>query len=134
MTGRMTLALLAGVVVAVAVGTVVLLVRGTGGAAVAGTAWGFGLGAAGSILEGVMVTRALRRPKGRGALGIFMGGFGIRLVTLMGVALWFHRSGTADPIAFALCYLGGFLAGLPVLAAAIAPRRSGAAPAPETRP
>jgi hypothetical protein len=130
----MALALLAGAVVAGAVATVVLLVRGTGGAAVAGVAWGFGLGVAGSVLEGVMVTRALRRPQGRGALGIFMGGFGIRLVTLMGVALWFHRSGAADPISFALCYLGGFLAGLPVLAAALAPRRAAATGAPGARP
>jgi hypothetical protein len=118
-----TIPFLAAALILGAVGTVVVLLRGTGTPSTRGIAVGLGLGAGGTALEGFMVTRALKGA-GNKALGIFLGGFGIRLIALMGIALWFHYSGVADPVAFALCFVGGFLAGLPLLAAATASRKT----------
>jgi len=120
MTARATaLSILAGLGVLAAAAAGVLSFRGSDGWVVRGVALGTGLGAAGSALEAVLVAGALRRPRGQ-ALRIVLLGFGFRLATLLGATLVLDATGLADPVAFALCFLAGFLSSLPVLAAAAA--------------
>lgn len=118
MTARATaLSILAGLGILAAVAAAVLSFRGGDGWVVRGVALGTGLGAAGSALEAALVHGALRRPRGQ-ALRIVLMGFGFRLATLLGAALVLDATGLADPVAFALCFLAGFLASFPVLAVA----------------
>ena len=100
----------------------VLRLRGTGPGALVGTGLGAGLGALGCAVESVLVARALALPKGH-ALGILIGGFGARLVLLVGGMLLLRSTALADGTAFAFSFVGGFFAGLPLVAtAARAPR------------
>jgi hypothetical protein len=120
MTARATAAgLLAGFVLLAVVAGGVLLFRGDQPGAAAGIALGVLLGAGGSALEAALVRRALLKPRGP-ALGIVLGGFLLRLVVLAAVTFALDATGLADAASFALCFLGGFLASLPVLAAAVA--------------
>lgn len=131
MTNRSTVgALLAGLGILALVAWAVVAYRGGDAAAIRGAGIGAGLGAAGSLLEAWLVTDALRRPRGQ-ALRIVLLGFLFRLVLLVGISLILKSTGLADAAAFALCFLGGFLASLPLLAAATggsAPRNGEARP------
>ncbi|HEU4394797.1 MAG TPA: hypothetical protein VFS92_04465 [Planctomycetota bacterium] len=118
MTARATsLSILAGLAVLAATAAGVIAFRGGEGWAIRGVVLGTGLGAAGSAVEAWLVAEALRRPKGQ-ALSVVLMGFGFRLAFLLGATLVLDATGLADPVSFALCFLGGFLASLPVLAAA----------------
>jgi hypothetical protein len=117
-TKPIVLAFLAGLGILAAVAWGVLAYRGNGPWVVRGIALGVGLGAAGSLLEAWLVTDALRRPRGQ-ALGIVLAGFGFRLFLLLSVSLVLAATKFADPAAFCLCFLGGFLGSLPVLAAVV---------------
>jgi hypothetical protein len=124
MTTRSTLlSCLAGFLALAAMGAGVLSFRGTGPAVLTGVALGVLGGAGGSVLEVVLVRRALSRARGA-ALSIVLGGFLFRLAVLVGGALLLHSTGYADAAAFALCFLAGFLSSLPVLAAVVAGERS----------
>lgn len=112
------LSFLAGLVALAACAAAVLSFRGTGPAALAGVVLGVLGGAGGSALELFLVRRALSRPRGS-ALSIVLGGFLFRLAVLAGGALLLDATGFADAAAFALCFLGGFLSSLPVLAAVV---------------
>jgi hypothetical protein len=112
------LSVLLGCGILVAVAAAVLAFRGTGPEALRGAALGLLGGTGGSVLEVVMVRRALSRPRGS-ALGIILGGFLLRLVVLVVAALLLNGSGIADAASFALCFLGGFLSSLPVLALSV---------------
>jgi hypothetical protein len=123
MTSRATaLSILAGLGILAAAAAGALAIRGGDPWVVRGVALGAGLGAAGSVLEAFLVQGALRRPRGQ-ALGIVLAGFGLRLGFLLVATLVLDATGLADAVAFALCFLGGFLASLPVLAAAVAGAR-----------
>ena len=113
------LALAAGFALLAAVAFGVLSFRGTGPEAVRGVVLGVLLGAGGSVLEAVLVQKALRQPRGP-ALLIVLGGFLLRLVLLVVVTLAVDAAKFADGAAFALCFLGGFLASIPVLWAVVA--------------
>jgi hypothetical protein len=116
MAGRATaLSLLGGTAILGAAALGVLGFRGDAPGAVAGVLLGVGLGAAGSVLEMVLVSAALRQRR-PAALRIVLAGFGLRLVALLAITLAAHRSGFADPVSFALCFLAGFLAAVPFLA------------------
>ncbi len=112
------MALLAGLGILAAVAWGVLVFRGNEPFVVRGIGMGVGLGAAGSLLEAWLVTDALRRPRGQ-ALRIVLLGFTFRLFLLLGASLVLNATKFADPAAFCLCFLGGFLASLPVLAAVV---------------
>ncbi len=116
--GRTAVAVAAGILVLAAVAYGVLSIRGSGPGAVRGVALGVLLGAGGSVLEAFLVRHALRQPRGP-ALRIILGGFLLRLVLLVVVSLAAESTGFADGAAFALCFLGGFLASIPVLGAAV---------------
>ncbi len=120
MTARRTLLLLVACGVPLA-GTAagVIAWRGSSAGTLRGVALGLVLGAGGLFLESVLVARALRRP-GVGAILVFLGGFAVRLALVLGATLLFKATGLADPAAFALCFLAGFLAALPVLGVAAA--------------
>ncbi len=122
MTARTTaLTTLAGIAVLAAVAAGVVAFRGDDAAVIRGVALGAGLGAAGSVVEAILVHDALRRPRGQ-ALRIVLLGFGLRLAFLLGATLALDATGVADAASFALCFLGGFLASLPALAAATSGR------------
>ena len=116
-TGR-ALSAVAGLVLLAATAAGALCLCGTGGASVRGVLLGGGIGASGAVLEAFLVARALALPRGE-ALRIVLGGFGIRLFVLVGVVLALRGGTFADPISFALSFVGGFLAGIPVVASAV---------------
>ncbi len=116
----------AGLGVLAGVAWAVVSLRGGGVAALRGAELGVLLGAGGLVLEAILVHRALGQPRGR-ALRIVLGGFLARLVLLAGVSFALAAGTFADAPAFALCFLGGFLASLPFLAVAV---RGGAAAGP----
>lgn len=95
----------------------VLALRGAEPGALAGVALGAGLGAAGAVLEALLVVRALSMPRSH-ALRVVIGGFGIRLAVLACGLLLLRDGSFADPASFALSFVGGFLAGIPAVAAA----------------
>jgi hypothetical protein len=118
MTVRSTVfSILAGLVVLAAAAAGVIAFRGDDGAVLRGVGLGAGLGAAGSVVEALLVHDALRRPKGQ-ALRVVLLGFGFRLAFLLGATLVLDALKVADAAAFALCFLAGFLASLPALTAA----------------
>jgi hypothetical protein len=118
MTGRAaTLSVLAGLGVLAAVVAGVLAFRGGDASVVRGVALGAGLGAAGIALEAGLLVRALALPRNQ-ALTIVTVGFTIRLAVLACGALLLKGSGFADPYAFAMTFVGGFFAGIPLGAAA----------------
>ena len=117
MTARTTvISILAGLVVLAAAAAGVIAYRGDDGAVIRGVALGAGLGAAASVVEALLVHDALRRPRGQ-ALRVVLLGFGFRLVFLLAGTLVLDALKVADAAAFALCFLAGFLASLPALAA-----------------
>jgi len=87
---------------------------GGGPPVVAGMALGFGLGAGGAALEVVLTRRALAREPGR-ALHVVLAGMGLRLVVLMLLTVAFHSLPSVNETAFALAFVGGFLASLPAV-------------------
>ena len=111
------LSVLAGAAILGACAAGALALRGTGDGAVRGVLLGAGVGASGTVLEALLMARALALPKGD-ALLVVLGGFGVRLVVLVAASLALHATGFADPIAFALSFVGGFLAGTPLVASA----------------
>ena len=118
MTTRTTaLSIFAGLLVLAATAAGVIAFRGGDGGVIRGVALGAGLGAAGSVVESLLVHEALRRPKGQ-ALRVVLLGFSFRLAFLLGATLVLDATGLADAASFALCFLGGFLASFPALAAA----------------
>ena len=112
---------LAGVAVLGGASVGVLAFRGSGPEALRGVALGAGLGALGAVLEAVMVVRAFSFPRGD-ALRIVLAGFGGRLIALVAGTLLLRATGFADPLAFALSFVGGFLAGVPAFASAVSGR------------
>jgi len=97
----------------------VILLRGAEPPALRGLALGAGLGAVGAVFEAVLVVRGLALPRGH-ALRVVIAGFGIRLAVLATGAILLRDGAFADPAAFAVSFVGAFLAGVPVLAAAAA--------------
>jgi len=120
----LVLASLAGLGILAATAASVLILRGQEEGVVRGVAIGAILGAAGVVLEALLLVRSLALPRGL-ALGVVTGGFAVRLAILAGGAFLLRRSGLADPSAFALAFVGGFFAGIPVVAVlACAPRKA----------
>lgn len=120
----LALASVAGLGILAATAASVLILRGSGEGVVRGVALGSSLGAAGVVLEAVLLVRSLALPRGQ-ALGVVISGFAVRLLILAGGALLLDRSGFAEPSAFALAFVGGFFAGIPVVAVlANAPRKA----------
>src|SRR3990167_4378575 len=103
-----------GILAAVAWGVTAYL--GTGQEVVRGLGLGFLLGAGGGVVEIAFMRRALERPLNR-ALRVVLAGFGLRILALFAGTVFFMATRHADPAAFALAFLGGFLAFLPVLGA-----------------
>ena len=115
MSARATvLPVLAGLAILAGACTGVLVLRGSGDEALRGAALGAGLGAAGIALEAFLLVRALALPRGQ-ALRIVTAGFGIRMAVLACGALLLRDGSFADPASFALAFVGGFIAGIPVV-------------------
>lgn len=93
----------------------VLLLKGSGPASVRGVSLGGGLGAVGVALEAGLLVRVLSLPRGQ-ALTIVTAGFVVRLAILACGALLLKSGSFADPAAFAMSFVGGFFAGIPVVA------------------
>lgn len=89
---------------------------GTGAGVIRGLGLGLLLGYGGGAAELVFVRRALARPLHH-AMTIVLAGMGIRLLVLLGGAMLLAVTGAADPSAYALAFLAGFFAFLPVLGA-----------------
>jgi hypothetical protein len=115
-------AVLAALGVLAAAGWGILAFLGTGPEAVRGLGLGYLLGIGGGAAEIAVMRRALERPLQQ-ALRVVMTGFGIRLLVLFAGAVLLMATRLADPSAFALSFLAGFLAYLPVLGALTASRR-----------
>jgi len=111
----LVLASVAGLGILAATAASVLILVGRGPGVPLGVALGAGLGAAGIVLEAGLLVRALALPRGQ-ALGIVTAGFAVRLAVLACGALLLRKSGVADPSAFAMAFVGGFFAGIPVVA------------------
>lgn len=105
-----------GILAAVAWG--VLSVRGWDPDSVRGVGLGTVLGGGGSVIEALFVHRDLGRG-GRKSFQVVMIGFGLRIVTLMTLAIVLKYTGFADAASFALSFLGGFLASFPLLGAMV---------------
>ncbi len=114
--GSVPMAILAAGAILAAVGWGILAFLGTGVEVVRGLGLGYLLGAGGCAAEIVFVRRALERPLQQ-ALRVVFAGLAIRIFVLLGGALGLMATGIADPSAYALAFLGGFFAFLPVLAA-----------------
>jgi hypothetical protein len=112
----LVLAAVAGLCILAGTAASVLLLKGSGPAAVRGVVLGGGLGAVGVALEASLLVRALALPRGQ-ALGIVTAGFVVRLAVLACGTLLLKGGGFADPSAFALSFVGGFFAGIPIVAA-----------------
>jgi zinc transporter ZupT len=69
-----------------------------------GTVIGAALGVV-NLLVGYLVTRHSLRHGMRSAMGTLVGGFLARLLVLAVLIVFFQRTGTADPTAFALTFL-----------------------------
>ena len=125
----LALASVAGLGLLAATAASVLILRGPGEGVVRGVAVGASLGAAGVVLEALLLVRSLALPRGQ-ALGVVTAGFAARLLVLACGALLLKASGFADPSAFALSFVGGFFAGIPLVAViAGGARRRGSAAA-----
>jgi hypothetical protein len=111
------LATLVGLGVLAAASASVLLLKGTDPGVVRGVVLGAGLGAAGIALEAVLLVRALALPHGP-ALRVVTAGFLVRLTVLACGGLLLEGGAFADPAAFAISFVGGFFAGIPVVAMA----------------
>lgn len=81
---------------------------------VLGMAVGFGLGAGGAALEVVVMLRALEKAPSR-ALNVVLAGLGVRLLVLMLLTVLFHWVPAVSETAFALSFVGGFVAALPAI-------------------
>lgn len=122
MTGAVSLSLLAalGILLAVAGGIAAFL--GTSPAVLKGAALGLALGAGGLAVETLVLRRALEEGM-QSSLRVLLGGFGVRILVVFLGTLGLQRSGLADGTAFALAFVGGFVAFLPVLASLTRGRR-----------
>jgi hypothetical protein len=86
-----------------------LILRGTSPPVLIGFFVGVGLGGLNLALESFSLTWALRhRPKS--ALGITLGGFTLRLVTVVVLMIVFAGTPSVDAVAFSLTYVASFLA------------------------
>jgi hypothetical protein len=75
---------------------------------VVGVLCGAGLGALNIVLGYAATSRALRRGTAA-ALRTVLGGFFVRLVTLVALLFWFHSQDWVNEIAFALSFMVFFL-------------------------
>ena len=70
----------------------------------AGTAIGAGLGILNLVVGYLVTRRALRRGM-KSAMRTLLGGFFLRLVTVVGLTMVFQRTAAVDPVAFALTFM-----------------------------
>ena len=107
-------AVLGGAVLLAAVAYGLHALLGGGSAVVLGMAVGFGLGVAGAALEVVLMFRAFKKAPEK-ALNVVLGGLGARLLVVMVLTVVFHFVPAVSETAFALSFVGGFIASLPVV-------------------
>jgi hypothetical protein len=101
-TATVGLAMVGGFTVLLVVASVAFIKLDGGG--VRGTAIGAGLGLL-NLAVGFLVTRRALRRGMKSAMATLAGGFLARLLVVVGLMVLFHRTGAADPVAFALTFL-----------------------------
>jgi len=110
-TATLGLAMVGGFIVLLVVASLAFIKldeRGVRGAVI-----GAGLGLV-NLAVGYLVTRRALRRGMKSAMATLAGGFFARLLAVVGLMVFLHRTGAADPVAFALTFFVFFFAYLGV--------------------
>lgn len=107
-------AVAAGAVLAAGCAVALLSLLGSSAPVIAGLAIGLGLGAGGAVLEVLLMGRAFRKDP-RKAVNLVLTGLGLRFLVLMLLTVAFHWVPAVDETAFAISFVGGFVACLPAI-------------------
>lgn len=110
-TATAGLAMVGGFIVLLVVASVAFVEMDAEG--VRGTVVGAGLGIL-NLAVGYLVTRRALRRGMKSAMATLAGGFFARLLVVVGLMVFFQRTKTVDPVAFALTFLVFFFAYLGV--------------------